>query len=288
MALCERAHSAARHIACALLVTFAPPAYGFDLTWSAPKGCPDSATVERLIAEIAGVSPGSQPKLRIAATQIADGRWQAELSGTSSRVVQGESCQSVAEAAALIAALWLTPEPPPRPRYFIAASASGGGGAGITPNASFVAGGSLTFGGEHFFGEVSVHHSFATRSDGAAAAELSLTSAAGRACYRALSFAHVCAGAEIGSIAATGVGIAAPLGQAVAHYAVFVSSRFSYRFSDRLRIFADPELVIPLDPVRFTIDDQAVFGQAPIGGRLKIGIEVTITSWIGLLPATQR
>jgi hypothetical protein len=100
---------------------------GLTLSWQAPPGCPSQAQVEKAV--LAGrldreAAPGRQVSAEVLVEQRADGTFRAVLTtlapeGRGTRELDGESCDAIASASAVVLALALDPptepaEPPPR------------------------------------------------------------------------------------------------------------------------------------------------------------------------------
>lgn len=89
------------------------------LTWSAPAECPQAAAAEGRVARLAGAAQTSQAGELVAAVTIAklaENRWSATLKlGASARVLEGESCEGVADAAIVILAMAVDPQSAPEP-----------------------------------------------------------------------------------------------------------------------------------------------------------------------------
>lgn len=82
-----------------------------DLQWKAPAGCPSSAEV---LARIE-VSPQSHPVVARAEVSEGDSEWSLVLrvegyGGVDTRALQGESCEALADAAALLIQVATGPE----------------------------------------------------------------------------------------------------------------------------------------------------------------------------------
>lgn len=112
-----------------------PAPQELTLTWQAPAACPAPADVEaqfaRLLGGAARVPTGKHVTATAAVHVAAPGRWILELATTldgagGKRSLSGDSCPSVASAAALILALMIDPAaaeragaderpPPPKP-----------------------------------------------------------------------------------------------------------------------------------------------------------------------------
>jgi hypothetical protein len=88
-----------------------------DLDWRAPRSCPQEASVRAEVARLVGASPASVPRLIAQGTvlQQASHRWALTLrtvaDGVSGeRVLVGQSCRAVTEAAVVTLALTLNPD----------------------------------------------------------------------------------------------------------------------------------------------------------------------------------
>lgn len=94
----------------AILVAMALPAAEVQLTWNAPAGCPSESEVLAEVEALTGRSvTGGAPRLVASATVTAD-PWRARFSarsaaGRSARELVGESCEALAQAAAVIVAI---------------------------------------------------------------------------------------------------------------------------------------------------------------------------------------
>jgi hypothetical protein len=102
--------------AMALPTAFAQPA-SFSLSWQAPASCPDEAHVRHAVEQLLGEGPPppAQVSARAVVEQTASGHWNVRLTtvrdgASGERVVESESCQSLADATALILALTIDPE----------------------------------------------------------------------------------------------------------------------------------------------------------------------------------
>jgi hypothetical protein len=96
----------------------APVAPELALAWQAPTGCPSSADVQAQFARLLGGSLRAPSGKRITASAVVraspSDRWVLELAtaldgAEGRRNLAGDSCQSVASAAALILALMIDP-----------------------------------------------------------------------------------------------------------------------------------------------------------------------------------
>ncbi len=95
---------------------------GFVLDWSAPAGCPEPsavrATVEGLLGSPRGAGAAGSLAVRATVVRQDDGRWALTLATVEGRergerVLEGPTCQAVADAAALIVALAVDPDASP-------------------------------------------------------------------------------------------------------------------------------------------------------------------------------
>jgi hypothetical protein len=89
----------------------------FSLAWQAPAECPDEAHVRRAVEQLLGEGPPPPAKVsaRAIVEHTASGHWNVRLTtvrdgASGERVVESESCQSLADATALILALTIDPE----------------------------------------------------------------------------------------------------------------------------------------------------------------------------------
>ena len=93
-----------------------PAVAAVQLTWQAPAGCPDQATVRARVEQL--LAGGAAPPAKLEAHALVrlegDERWTVHLvtlrDGTSGeRTLQSSSCRSLAEATALIVVLTVDP-----------------------------------------------------------------------------------------------------------------------------------------------------------------------------------
>jgi hypothetical protein len=108
---------------------FAQPAKGLELRWSAPPGCPAEAEVLRAVDQLLGSA--AVPLAAEARVERREDGFHLSLSwrtatAAATRELEGESCQQLAQAAALMVALAAGP----------LASDEDGPGAGVTPDAN--------------------------------------------------------------------------------------------------------------------------------------------------------
>jgi hypothetical protein len=133
----------------------APPATPLvNLQWDAPAGCPDEAAMRAKVQR--NLPAGMTPSVPLGAhgtvtsTSTAPPKWRATLAlrtpdGADERVLEGETCEAVSEAAALVISMALgaaasapPPPPPPPPRAPVLApflSVAGVGDVGTLPRA---------------------------------------------------------------------------------------------------------------------------------------------------------
>jgi hypothetical protein len=135
--------AAAAALACAALAAPAAAEGGAPITlrWQAPEGCPDRAAVEARVAHLLGGAPAATDR-----TLEADGAvegiprgFRLELKvasggAESTRVLQSVSCESLADAGALVIALAFDPEAVTA-QEIKRAEAAGGAPAGSAPPA---------------------------------------------------------------------------------------------------------------------------------------------------------
>lgn len=90
------------------------------LTWNAPAECPQVAAAEARVRRLAGAAPTAEAAELVASVTIAktaENRWSATLTlGASTRVLDGESCEGVAEAAIVILAMAMEPQSARQPQ----------------------------------------------------------------------------------------------------------------------------------------------------------------------------
>lgn len=101
----------------ALLVCQEALADRLALTWTAPADCPQAATAEARVRQLAGAGQAAEtteaPELSasVLIAKSAQNRWSATLKlGASTRLLEGESCAEVADAAIVILAMTVDPE----------------------------------------------------------------------------------------------------------------------------------------------------------------------------------
>jgi hypothetical protein len=104
-------------VAAVALPTALAQTASFSLSWQAPAECPDESHVRRAVEQLLGEGP--PPPANVSARAVvehtATGHWNVRLTTvrdgvTGERVVESESCQSLADATALILALAIDPQ----------------------------------------------------------------------------------------------------------------------------------------------------------------------------------
>jgi hypothetical protein len=97
----------------------AQPRPRLRLEWTAPAGCASAAEIEAAVARLLGTAPAPTDSTTLDVVATArpglGGLWQGEVELRSGakvgrRNIQAESCQAVADATALIAALTIDPD----------------------------------------------------------------------------------------------------------------------------------------------------------------------------------
>ncbi len=106
------------------------PTARVDLEWHAPPGCPDRVRILRAIERLVAEGKSTHfVRARVWVEQLSSHRFQVRIqmpgSGAAERVIQGQACEALSQAAALIIALAIDPEaaamspqpapPPPTP-----------------------------------------------------------------------------------------------------------------------------------------------------------------------------
>ena len=121
---------------------------------------------------------------------------------------------------------------------------------------------------------------FATQTKavvGSAAGDLSLTSGAVSACYRALDIARLsaCASGEAGRLSGEGVGVSDPGSGAVWLWTGLVGARASQDIGEGLALWLRVDAAIAVNRPRFVLENVgAVHQRSRIGGRGALGAEV--------------
>lgn len=89
----------------------------YDISWSAPEGCPDGLFARRSLARLLATGKATARQLRadVSVEQAADSAFvltlRTDLDGTrGERILRGLSCEAVVDAAVLTMALMLNPD----------------------------------------------------------------------------------------------------------------------------------------------------------------------------------
>jgi hypothetical protein len=277
-------------------------AEGLDLSVSAAPACPAAAELlnRRLAARLAGAEP---PSARVAVS-IREGASGLELSveiaqpGTGaagSRVLHGESCEGLIEAAALVVAMALKLPPPRRaatpPPIDTAPAASVALAAPPPPPASEVrVGGAAAIDGGTL-PEVAAGLGLAAAvrgerlgarrariaSDPDVGGDIAALAAAAAACYRPGPL-WLCAGAEIAALRGAGVGVEQPETTSFWLLGAAASARWEHHLGDRVVATLGGELVgHPIRP-RYSLSNPERLVHRPgwLSARLWLGAEVVI------------
>jgi hypothetical protein len=215
--------------------------------------------------------------------------------GTGERIIEGPSCQAVADATALIIALAIDPEAvaaqatlvarakvrhgrAPAGRWIARASVAADAGSlpALSPGLAVAAGWSRTrvrldLGATYWLDEV------ATVAGRPAGGRIGLAAVAFRGCWapvvRRLEL-WACAGVEMGSIWGAAEGAAAPRSGAAAWIAIPAGLFGAYVVSQVFAVVAQIDLVVPLVRPRFVIEGLGeIFETAPLVLRGLVGLE---------------
>jgi hypothetical protein len=270
-----------------------PDRAALELAWEPVVGCPSLEEVAHRITRLVGRPPVIRPIAVTGRAAAKDGRWRVELSirtaeTSESRVLEGESCDAVADAAAVVVALTIDPSggltmPPPgqeavTPRVVLEPETSSPpatpaseltwtrkawlgflGTAGVEPRlaSGLVAGAGVTW--KELWLEATVGYGFPQRVKvvGKSGAQVSLATAGLRMC-RAHGLAAVqlagCAVAETGRQQAKGFGVADPraVGGTWAAVGAGMSAEVDVGAASFLRL--DGNGLVPLVRHRFEIE----------------------------------
>jgi len=97
-------------IAVALMSSLAL-AQELDLTWTAPAECPQATAAEARVQRLVGADAAASVAASVSLQKLAENRWSATLAlGDATRVLEGESCDSVADAVVVILAMAIDPK----------------------------------------------------------------------------------------------------------------------------------------------------------------------------------
>jgi hypothetical protein len=87
-----------------------------ELEYRAPMQCPSAAALRGSIEKLVSSRRPEHLSVRITIESDSDGyRSRIQAAGRGERVLRGAACSDVAEATAVVVALWLGPEPRPKP-----------------------------------------------------------------------------------------------------------------------------------------------------------------------------
>lgn len=111
-------------LALSFVLTIAATPVAPEVVWRAPPGCPTEGAVrDRVAALLVGTEGMAGAAVELGVEALADGRWRLHAvlhgsSGGGERTLDAESCDELAEAAALLTALAAQPSlagtvPPP-------------------------------------------------------------------------------------------------------------------------------------------------------------------------------
>lgn len=104
-------HLAAWCSVAALLCCRTAGAEPLGLSWDAPPECPQVEAAAASVRRLVGAEPSQSLAASVTIRQTATHRWSATLwLGARTRVVEGETCSSVVEAAVVILALAIDPK----------------------------------------------------------------------------------------------------------------------------------------------------------------------------------
>ncbi len=319
---------ATRTFGCAALVTassFVQAAHaqqatprGIELRWSAPAGCPEAAQLAAEVERLLGRSlPESAVSFTADATVERDdaGRWHMHLETRArddarTRELDGESCDDVANATAVILALAIDEEqstqrtrrvaPSPttapaseradagaesvdRERWIWAARARGAVDVASLPQASAGFGADV----ELIRGALRIElgamiwipKSAAVADHAGAGGTVSLFTGALHGCFVPIRARAVelgaCGGLEAGRIAAEGFGVTSPATNSGLWLAPGLGLLAVWRAGPRLGIVAEAEALAPLVRDEFTLLNVGDVHRAPpLTGRAAVGLEV--------------
>jgi hypothetical protein len=315
----EGVHAVGRQRALAMLLSLALtwpwPQHAYSqvspsLRWHAAAGCPDAAAGQKAIDDLLeprGLRGLWHADVSVTITQRPDLRWQAQVAirdkdGVSERRLDGARCSSVAEAAALVAAMALdtiaaservaNPTSAARTPPLAAAPANDDAlGVTLGARAAFdvgslplpSAGVAAVLGFQLGALRLSTDVTFwlprlASGPDAGGGAEIGLVSVALRGCYRALRVAEqlgleACVAAEAGFARGDGVGLLDIAQQRAPWVAAFAG--LSLRQDNRSGLGAGLSLEVgaPLFRPEYVVTNfGVVFRATPVVGRIMIDV----------------
>jgi hypothetical protein len=216
-----------------------PPA--IDLEWDVPPGCPDSTAVRAEVLRLTGPTTQGSRHLKASASILptVGGTWTLSLATNvdgviGERILSGGSCESLADAAALMLALILNPDlvvakapdpppppvdaatpPAPRPRWQVGAYGGIQTGAIETMSSTFALSLGIAFGrlSLRLMPGLSLPQDVFVDTDQKLGGRLWTGTAGVLGCYsEALGFLQVspCVGFDVTRLAARGLGVLRP------------------------------------------------------------------------------
>jgi hypothetical protein len=283
---------------------------GLTLEWQAPAGCPSQAQLEKAV--LSGrldreAAPGRQVSAKVLVEQRADGTFRAVLTtrapeGGGTRELEGESCDAIASASAVVLALALDPPtepvpPPPTPvepepvrvdrapRRPLAwrgyAHAFGGGVLRALPEPAPWFG--LGIGAQRGVWDVELLASLAPSQSAAlstpagASASISLVGAQALGCYAPVlsdsTALEVCAGLLFERLSGESKGISNPADNSIALFSPELGLRSRVRVSDRFELGLGVTGTARPEQARFVVGGVGQVHEMPVfDGMLDAGL----------------
>ncbi len=268
---------------------FEPAAVARSLSFSAPLGCPSEADFALAVATSLGEPmPASDQPIRVQ-IEAGTGRFVVRVvTLDGERTLDGDTCQAVADAAALIVALAIQPgEPrvlesqpetaggavyePPFAR--LRARVSGGADTGDLPG--LAAGFQLALALELAFqrAEILATHLVGRRAElpSGAAGDLELWTVGGRGCAW-----FWCLGLEAGFMPGQGTNVGQEKPGTAWWAAGTAGLQGAWKLSDLLGIHASLEVIFPLTRPMFTVAGANLFRPPAASARAFFGLEYAI------------
>ncbi len=268
-----------------------------DVSWTAPRDCPDRESLREGLSRRVGreVGFGADAALGVSGTIVAQGSgYELDLEtrsaeGSERRTLQARSCSELARASLLIAALLLT-EAPDRPAasdadsggrgWFLFARARAVGDLGSLAAASLGPGIGVGIG----FGATQLElggiwlpsQNLAAAVDGQAPGSLQLTAASASACYeffRGPTFGP-CVQLELGRLSGRGLNLATTTAVSTTWLVGSVGARVGVRLFESLYGYADLRAGMPWMRPRFGVHGLGAVHEVPaLIGRLEVSLE---------------